>query len=73
MSLPKMVRILAKITLLDEIVGFAYWSGVILGIFLIFEHVHNLIALSTVLIALIVVSPIAYIELISIIESAIGK
>ncbi len=48
-----MVRILAKITLLDEIVGLAYWGGVIFGLFLIFEHIHRLIAL-------VVVLPIAY-------------
>ena len=48
-----MVRILAKITLLDEIVGLAYWGGVIFELFLIFEHIHRLIGL-------VVVLPIAY-------------
>ena len=63
MNLRKIVLVLAKITLLDELFGFAYWFCVIVGIFLAFEHVNNLIALSILLIALVVIAPIAYIKL----------
>ena len=61
-----MVRILAKITLLDEIVGLAYWGGGIFGLFLIFEHIHRLFTL-------IVVLPIAYEKLSNIFQAAIGE
>ncbi len=71
MSLLKMVRILVRITLLDEIVGFFYWGGVILGILLVFEHVQNVVALGLALVLLIVVSPLAYIKLSNIIRSVL--
>ncbi len=38
MRLKRVVYILSKVTLLDEILGFLYWAFALYGIFLISEH-----------------------------------
>lgn len=61
-----MAHILAKIILLDGIVGLAYWGGVVFGLFPIFCYIHRLIAL-------IVVLPIAYEKLSNIFQAEISE
>jgi hypothetical protein len=57
----KYLRLFIKFTLLDEVIGFIYWAGIIYGIFLIFNYISNSVMLGITLIIYIVASAVAYI------------
>lgn len=60
---------ISKVTLIDEILGFAYWALSIYGIFLISRHVNSSIVMAIILSTYVILVVIFYIFIIKKIKS----